>query len=98
MYTPTKFEIFGQTITIDYENSIANYGAQGMYIHDKKKIIVCTHNIDGTEHDEDFMSQILKHEQMHAILSFLGYSDLNSNEQFVDQVAQVLHQIEVTQR
>lgn len=98
MYTPNKFEIMGQEIKIKYTNKLLQQNAWGRYSHNKKLIEIQTHNIDGEELDIDHMSQTLIHEITHCALDYLGYDELSCNEQFVDQLAQVLYQIEKTMK
>ena len=98
MYEPTKFEILGQEIKVKYTKNLLQQNAWGRYTHNKKLIEIQTHNIDGTELDIDHMSQTLMHEMLHCALDYLGYDDLSMNEQFVDQLAQVLWQIEKTMK
>ena len=96
MYSPEKFQIFGQEIQVKYTKNLLQQGAWGTYNHAKKLITIQTHNIDGTELDEDHMSQVFHHELMHCIFDHLGYEELSHNEQLVDQVANCLYQVEKT--
>ena len=98
MYEPKEFEIMGQKIKIEYSNSIKNMGAVGLWNSDSKTITIATHTITGAEYDEDTMKQILYHEMVHAILHYLNYDELNSDEKFVDTFGACLHQIHKTMK
>jgi predicted SprT family Zn-dependent metalloprotease len=45
-----------------------------------------------------FLVQVFWHEVVHAILDNIGKEDLSNDEQFVDQVGQLVHQVLKTKR
>jgi len=98
MYKPKHFQIFGQKIKINYRKDMLGQGALGMYVHDSKRIDIQTHDVEGKEIDEDMLTQILRHEQTHCILSYLSLHELNMDEKFVDNFALCWHQIDKTMR
>ena len=63
-------------------------------------------NYDGRKHkviidpkaSEQTMQQVFWHEWMHCALGTLGYTDLDNDERFVDQMASLLYQLERTRK
>lgn len=98
MYTPTKFEIMGQEIKIEYSNCIQKLGAVGLWSPDDQVITIATHDVSGKEYSEEMMTQVFLHEKIHCILHFLSYHELNGDEKFVDTFAHCLQQTMNTER
>lgn len=89
---PTSFECMGFTFQVKKEkvddtgdHSGAFYGEEGFIKVDPS----CR---------KDLMHQTFWHEYVHCALSTLGYEELNSDEQFVDLMAQCLYQLEKTRK
>lgn len=67
--------------------TIDNKRAAGCADYDKELIV-----IDKNVFPKNLTNQTYIHEVLHWILFILNYHELNSNEQFVDSVAHLLHQ------
>jgi len=89
MTIPTKFECMGSTITTSIE-ALPDKGDDGTYHSQEQKISV------STELTPQAQEQTFWHEFMHCALQHLGYAKLDNNEQFVDQMAQCLYQLQKT--
>jgi len=77
----------GSTINIDLITDIDERSV-GRYIPQKLLILV------DSKQPKQLQEQTFWHEFMHCALDHLGYSELDSNEQFVDQMAQCLYQLQ----
>ena len=86
MAIPTKFECMGSTVTVALE--ACETGADGHYHGGKARVSI------SPECNEQAREQTFWHEFMHCALTHLGYSKLNDNEQFIDQMAQCLYQLQ----
>lgn len=83
--------ILGNEIKVRRVKTIPKHKhCRGLWVPDKNLIyIVKDSNID-------IEWQTLKHEQVHAILDYMGLDDLSADEKFVDLFGSILHQIEKT--
>ena len=81
----------GYDIDVSIEE-IRDTGVDGHFKGNEQKIII------SKESNKTVQAQTFWHEWMHCALTTLGYSELNNNEQFVDQMAQCLLQLEKTRR
>ena len=84
MTIPTKFECMGSTITVE----IKRLKDDGQY-KPRKQLILLSDDIG-----EEAQEQTFWHEWMHCALSHLDYKELDENEQFVEQMAQCLYQLQ----
>ena len=89
MAIPTRFECMGSTITVRVEE-IKDPSLDGHYNGTEQEISV------SKECTEQAQEQTFWHEWVHCALTHLGYKKLNDNEQFVDQLAQCLYQLQKT--
>jgi|688.fasta_scaffold28640_9 hypothetical protein len=86
---PKKINILGHTITIKRVKRIPIKGSgncRGLWVPDKNLIYVVVGNTDLEE-------QTLWHEIVHAMLDNIGYQELSDDEQFVDRLGSILHQV-----
>ena len=88
MTIPKKFECMGFTVTVTLEK--VDSGLDGHFTGNKQKISI------SPENSVQVQEQTFWHEYIHCALTNLGYEDLNDNEQFVDQMAQCLYQLQKT--
>lgn len=88
---PSGFQILGHKISVATSPVLNDYAsAEGLYLH-RDKTIVLQEGLKDT-----YMMQTLMHEIMHCILEHMGESALSDNEDFVDKMAEALHQILTT--
>ena len=87
---PKQFECMGSTVVVSIEDCGEN--ADGHYHGRETRITIAK---DSTKQNQE---QTFWHEYMHCALTHLGYDKLNSNEQFVDQMAQCLYQLQKTRK
>lgn len=85
---PKRFECMGFTINVKMDEM----SDCGKWHPDKQLIRIAKGNPD------QVTEQTFWHEFMHCALSNLSYDELDSNEQFVDQMAQCLYQLEKTRK
>ena len=95
MKLPKSFEVMGQKISVKYVKDLAQHGAVGLYNHFEKTIYIQTH-LDGKALSKDVQMSTYYHELMHCVFSYLNYNEDNSNEQKVDIIGALLHQIHKT--
>jgi len=86
---PKSFECMGFTVTVEMADMEENYGK---WYSDKRLIKVAK------GHSKEVREQTFWHEFMHCALDHLGYGELNENEQFVDQMAHCLYQLQKTRK
>jgi len=86
---PKTYECLGFTIKVQYKE------IDGLCGHFDPQEGVMTLN---PASKEELLRQTFWHEAMHSFLITLGYEELNSNEQFVDQIGQCLYQLEKTRK
>lgn len=84
---PKSFDCMGFTIKVDIER-LDDSGDDGNYHSQEHRISIS----NGAT--EQVQSQTFWHEWMHCALTILGYDKLNDNEQFIDQMAGLLYQLE----
>lgn len=90
MAIPKSFECMGFTVTVEVKDiDKENNG----HFHGQTQLI----EIDKTA-SKQMREQTFWHEFMHCALTNLGYEELNSNEQFVDQMGQCLYQLQKTRK
>ena len=86
---PKSFECMGLTFSVSLEDMEDNFGKY----HSLTQRLRIAKN-----HSKQVQEQTFWHEFMHCALDQLGYADLNDNEQFVDQMAHCLYQLEKTRK
>ncbi len=95
---PISFNIFNQTYKVlKSENIGRKHDAVGMADTRNQEVIIQS-NENGFMRKESQIEQAYLHEVFHVILRELNYSDLDENEQFVDNIASALHQILTTSK
>ena len=86
---PKKFQCMGFTVPVKV-GRMKDSTADGHYHGREPRIVIS----DGAT--KQVQEQTFWHEYVHCALTVLGYEEMNSNEQFVDQFAQCLYQLEKT--
>lgn len=98
MRIPQSFNLFGQTITVEFRKSLyKTHKACGLWVAVENKILLQ----DSTKYYKITQLQIEQtffHELVHACLELAGYSDLSADERLVDTFASLIHQALVTQK
>lgn len=91
MTIPRKFECMGFTVEVDVRK-MSDKSADGKFYPTDYRIDV------SSELTEQRQQQTFWHEFMHCALNILGYEKIDANEQFVDQMGQLLYQLEKTRQ
>jgi len=90
---PTSFQLFGQTIDVEWQSSLAQdrdgQAGQGWF---RKNKIVLQLPCDGVQVERTFTEDTFLHELIHFILENIGSGDLGQDEKFVRAFAGLLHQ------
>ncbi|MHC4099206.1 MAG: hypothetical protein ACYSU3_24515 [Planctomycetota bacterium] len=90
MKIPKSFELFGQTINVVFKNDLTfEDDAIGATRFRRNEIWLQTKE---SGRPEVQVEQTFLHELVHWILHELNYDKLRDDEQFVDNVASLLHQ------
>lgn len=96
---PKKFKILGHTIEVVIDNEYChNNKCLGRFLEwDDKIILADRYKTAKTwrKYKPEIVNHTLKHEQVHAILYYMGEKKW-LNEKFVDALAGLLHQMDVT--
>lgn len=94
MRIPKKFKVYGHTITVKMDNDLPlNHGAVGR-AHSTQHIIQLIPTSKARPKSE--VEQTYLHEVLHVCLDKIGYGEASSDEQFVDNLAAILHQVFTT--
>ena len=91
MRLPKSFECMGFTVKVETK-VLEDPDVDGHFYGRDSKIVISEMASPQTQ------AQTFWHEYMHCVLTYLGYKELNENEQFVDQMAQCLYQLEKTRK
>jgi predicted SprT family Zn-dependent metalloprotease len=90
---PESFDLFGQTITVKYDENLGfDKQCYGIADYDKNLILIQP-DVKGCNRGINQIEQTYLHEVTHFILHRCGYSKLTRNEDFVDSFSNALHQI-----
>jgi len=99
MKIPTKFKLFGQTITIsfapeEFTDKDGRYGTASYRLNQiKLRPSTSTHPIDDTQMGAYFCHELMHFILYHAGASYSGKSDyMHQDEGFVDTCGELLHQ------
>ena len=91
---PCEFQIGGKSYTVKLVDGLEKRAnALGLTHFDS-----CEIEIDSGIKNRDMVSITMYHELMHTIFESLGKPDLNSNEELVDSIANLLHQFHKTSK
>ena len=91
---PSEFQVGGKTYTVKLVDGLEKRAnALGLTHFD-----ACEVEIDASIKNPDTLSITVYHELMHTIFESLGKPELNSNEELVDSVANLLHQFHKTSK
>lgn len=83
---PKSFTVFGEKHKVSFVKNVS-LKVVGEWIPEKNRIRI------KADLAEDRKEQIYMHELTHCILDHLSYSDLSSDESFVDRFSKALHQV-----
>jgi hypothetical protein len=88
---PKSFFIFGQEITVQFNDTLErNYQAVGLCHWKKNLIELQTPNEDLAN---DQVRQTFWHEALHQVLALCGYDKESKDEQFVELLSNCIYQI-----
>lgn len=83
----TEFTLLTHKIQIEYTDElVSDHGALGISKFIRQKISIQP-GVDGVPLTESAVEHTLWHEIIHFILHYMGETELNANEQFVDLLA-----------
>ncbi len=95
---PKTFQLLGHTIRVVVRDDLWEMAeAHGRWIKHKHLIELQRPNAQNGM-TNSFLVQTFWHEVMHAILDNIGKENLSDDEQFVDQMGQIVHQVLKTKR
>lgn len=98
MKIPKEFQLFGETITVEFSDNLeAMEAAYGIYYRTCNKIIL-QKSVIGSSTSEDKLYLNFLHELTHCILDKSEYRDLKNDEQLVEIISKLLHQAFKTAR
>lgn len=98
MEVPCNFELMGQTITVQFDDKLADkHDIVGMASFRRNEIILQPENT-GISRNADQIYKTFYHELMHQIFKILNEHDLANNEKLIDCVAGLLYQYEKTKQ
>lgn len=89
---PTKFNLFGKTITVKMDQTLsydADYCGVAKYRINEIRL---QPNVKGIAIPQTTVEQTFYHELVHFILDAMRKNDMSNDEQFVDVFAALLHQ------
>ena len=96
MRIPKRFKLLGQTIEVVYEEKIlSRNGLCGQARFDDNQIALLKHTSE-IPRPATSVEQTFFHEMMHFVLTGAGFKELCADEQFVDIVGNLLHQVLTT--
>jgi hypothetical protein len=94
MKIPKQFQLAGQTIdVVPISGLVAHSCHLGEAVYQEAKIKLHVGGVPPSVLEQNFC-----HEAVHFMLYILGYEELNSNEQFVDSFAHMMHQFITSQK
>lgn len=88
---PKHFYLFGEKIKVSILKEVDKGRLYGQSDINQNKIRIAK-TVRRAILNEDQKEQTYIHELVHMILDHLGYSELSTNEEFVDRLAKCLHQ------
>lgn len=95
---PKEFDLFGETINIEFDRELANReNANGMAHYRYSKIVLQT-NEGANPRKHTQIEQSYLHEVVHFILDAMNEEELRTNEKFVNLFASLLHQVLITSK
>ena len=97
MKIPVEYQQFGQTIKVVFKDDlIAREDAEGLCVY--KNNIITLQNLKVLNRPASQLEQTFIHEVLHHALELLGYEKEGKDEQFIDRLAGLLHQMVVTSK
>lgn len=92
MKIPKQFELFGQTINVEYTDKlVSDRDSIGLAIYRENRILL-QKATDGIIRTKEMIEQTFLHELFHFILFEAGEVELMDNEKFVDIISSLFHQ------
>lgn len=91
---PTSTFIFAQTITFNYKKEVYHDGSYvfGLFDAETNSILISLNGPSGINLTQEQLWATIWHELAHAMMYFLNYDELFSDEQFIDRLGLSLHQ------
>ena len=86
---PKRFNLLGRTITVQLSDAPAGHGTCGIWESAEDRITIYT----GEHSNRSSLEQTFLHEAVHGILERGGYTEEAANEQLVDLLASLIHQM-----
>jgi hypothetical protein len=96
MKIPKKIRLMGREIDIEITNTLPSEGGEdcmGIADFNDSKIRISGVSPTGKKLTKNFKEEILLHECVHYILYFLGQNEREGNEQLVDGISCLLHEL-----
>jgi hypothetical protein len=94
MKIPTSFKLYGQTIKVEFNNSVCKREeVVGLAVESTNSIYLS--DIDNWENKlpKDVIEQAFFHEAIHHILWKSGYKELAEDEDLVNRIGNLVHQM-----
>jgi len=93
MKIPKKFKLFGQTITVEYdEKLVEREDLKGVALYRENKIKLLPAKGVYSNKPQHQVEQTFLHEVCHIIMHYLCENDMVDNEKFIDNFSNMLHQ------
>jgi len=89
---PTSFQLFGQTITVEWNKRLSDKGDMTGTAQYRENLIQLQSNGENCELPQTQLEAIFLHELIHWILHSLQEKALDDNEKLVELIAILLHQ------
>jgi len=98
MKIPKSFKLFGNTITVEFDEQLCeDREAYGLALFKEDKIILSRY-AGKTKISKENIECTFFHELVHFILNKLGKDELSKNEELTEQISGLLHQYIKTQK
>lgn len=94
---PKTFKLYGQTINVIFDNvTCREKECIGLSDDALNKIILADTDVRGGTLPDDTIEQTFWHEAIHQVFWKAGHADLAKDENLINRVASLVHQIIVT--
>lgn len=94
MLIPKSFNLFGHTITVEYQSDLY-FESDSLGRTDYRTYrIILQPSLETYPISQELQEQIFVHEVLHWIFFFLGENNLRENENLIDLIANMLVQVD----
>jgi hypothetical protein len=94
---PKKFKLYGQTINVVIDNDqCRKEEAIGLADDAGNKILLADSDVRGVRMPADTIEQTFYHEAIHHVFWKAGYKDLAKDEDLINRVSSLIHQMITT--